>query len=120
MCPTIVLDNQGRTEMVIGGAGGTKITTAVAQNFIRKFYQGLSLGHAVADPRLHHQLLPMKAQYQNDYDTAILSSLEKIGHETSSYSYTSSFAPAIFVNFENGTIEAKGDNRKANNEPAGI
>lgn len=30
MCPTIVLDKNGDIKMVIGGAGGSKITSAVA------------------------------------------------------------------------------------------
>ena len=31
MCPTIVLDGNGDASLVIGAAGGTRITTAVAQ-----------------------------------------------------------------------------------------
>ncbi len=32
MCPTIILDkHSGQVKMVVGGAGGTNITTSVAQ-----------------------------------------------------------------------------------------
>ena len=50
MCPTIIVDENGDASMVLGAAGGTRITTAVAQvsatwkksiivlgNFIMKF-----------------------------------------------------------------------------------
>ena len=40
MCPTIIVDENGDASMVLGAAGGTRITTSVAQvigNFVVKY-----------------------------------------------------------------------------------
>ena len=37
MCPTIILDESGDARLVLGAAGGTRITTAVAQVHINTF-----------------------------------------------------------------------------------
>merc|ERR1719461_2712465 len=99
MCPTILSDLQtGNPFMVVGGAGGTKITTAVFQNVVKKLAFDLSLGHSVSDPRIHHQLLPMEFAYQPGFDEEIVKGMEEIGHVTKQYSYDSSSAPVLYWN----------------------
>ena len=36
MCPSIIVNNKGDVKMIIGGAGGSKITTSVA--YVSDFY----------------------------------------------------------------------------------
>ena len=106
--------------MIVGGAGGTKIPTASALVALNKISFQKSLKHAVADPRIHHQLDPMLLQFQQEFDESIVSSLAAIGHVTQQYSYGSSSSPAIYYNSESGKIEAKGDNRRQDCAPAGF
>merc|ERR1711963_1179389 len=99
MCPTILSDiNTNQPFMVVGGAGGTKITTAVFQNIIKKIAFNYSLGHSVSDPRIHHQLLPMEFAYQPGFDENIIKGMENFGHITKEYSYDSSSAPVLYLN----------------------
>lgn len=44
MCPTIVLDNMGDVKLVLGSAGGTRITSAVSYvNVLVQFTASISL-----------------------------------------------------------------------------
>lgn len=51
MSPTLVLDD-GRLELVAGSPGGATIITTVAQIVLGQYERGLSVGDAVAAPRL--------------------------------------------------------------------
>ena len=87
---------------------------------MNKLAFGKDLGNCVADPRIHHQLDPMVLQYQSEFNEEIVNELEEFGHDVKEYSYGSSSSPAIFYNRNSGKIEAKGDNRRQDCEPAGI
>ena len=48
MCPSVVTDTQsGSARLVVGAAGGTKITTAVALTFLYNLYHGYGLNEAI-------------------------------------------------------------------------
>jgi len=57
MTPLIVLKN-GKLYMVLGGSGGPRIITSVAQVFLNIATFGDDPAKAIAAPRLHHQLFP--------------------------------------------------------------
>lgn len=51
--PTLVLEADGTPLMALGGAGDARIISAVIQVVARRFGQGLTLGQAMAAPRVH-------------------------------------------------------------------
>jgi len=58
MAPTIVLDPAGRLALVTGSPGGPRIISAVAQVVSNLIDQRMTLGEAIAAPRIHHQAQP--------------------------------------------------------------
>ncbi|KAJ8927317.1 hypothetical protein NQ314_020231 [Rhamnusium bicolor] len=83
MCPSIILDENKDVIMVVGAAGGTKITTTVAQIIMKHLWFGMDIKSAIDDKRYHHQLFPMQISFESDYnkeDTYIVDSLHNIGH----------------------------------------
>ena len=54
--------------LVIGAAGGTKITTAVAQSILKNQWLNTDLKEAIDWRRVHHQLIPMQVAYEEDTD----------------------------------------------------
>ena len=67
MCPSIITERAGSGEearLVVGGAGGSKITTAVALTSVLSLLMARPLDESVDAARLHHQLLPMAVSHQ--------------------------------------------------------
>lgn len=58
MAPTIVLSADGTPELILGGAGGPTIISAVMQIFLDVVDHKLDIASAEAAPRFHHQGLP--------------------------------------------------------------
>lgn len=58
MTPTVVLDGQGRAELVVGASGGPFIITGTWQVLRSMLVKGTPAREAVAAPRWHHQWLP--------------------------------------------------------------
>lgn len=92
MCPSIVLDGNGNTVLLVGAAGGSKITTSVAQVIIRYLFLNQSIDSSVQTKRLHHQLAPMAVQHEFEYDEGILAFLESRNHTLESGKPESGFA----------------------------
>uniref|UniRef100_A0A3B5L5Y8 Glutathione hydrolase n=1 Tax=Xiphophorus couchianus TaxID=32473 RepID=A0A3B5L5Y8_9TELE len=110
MCPTILLDKNNNVKMVVGGSGGTQITTSIAQVILNVLFFNFDVDKAVSDPRLHNQLSPNTTQVEPEFDKEIVDGLAKKNHETE---FLTSFGAAVqaVVRHEN-RLFAKSDPRK--------
>lgn len=111
MSPTIIVDGDGEVKLVVGAAGGTKITTGVAMTIIRTMWFGQNIKEAVDAPRFHHQLIPMEIEYEYGNQDQWIKGLEKIGHKTKRYHHRGSIICAIQQN--KSAIYGNADFRKA-------
>ena len=111
MCPSIIVDANGDVQLSIGAAGGTKITTAVAQTIMRLRFLGERLFDVITGKRVHHQLLPMLVQYESGLEQWILDGLKARGHGLQELSNTP-FGAVGGIYFKNGNYEALYDNRR--------
>lgn len=78
--PTMVF-RDGHLAIVIGGAGGSRIVTAIAQTILEIIAFGMHPVAAVRDCRLHHQLSPNLILAESRCDHGLLDSLKGYGHK---------------------------------------
>ncbi|XP_056128100.1 glutathione hydrolase 1 proenzyme-like [Rhinichthys klamathensis goyatoka] len=109
MCPTIILDQDKKVKMVVGGAGGTNITTATAQVIMNYLFFGYDLERAVTEPRV---------QTRGDetfVDKEVIKDWENMKHEIKNSSEISVVQAIVR---EGGLLCAESDYRKGG-YPAG-
>ena len=81
MSPSIVLDPRGRLFMVTGIPGGPTIITSVFQSMSNVVDHHMSLTQAVAAPRVHHQHLPDRIEYESGgLPARVIAELEALGY----------------------------------------
>jgi gamma-glutamyltranspeptidase/glutathione hydrolase len=84
MSPTIVLDPNGELLLVVGAAGGPRIITSTTQVILNVIDNRMSLGDAMAAPRIHHQAWPDEIRYERGgLAPAVADSLAAMGHHLS-------------------------------------
>ncbi|CAF3773833.1 unnamed protein product, partial [Rotaria sordida] len=81
MTPLIIMEKHNqRIQQVLGGSGGTRITTAIAQVAMLNLWFNDDIKKAIDSPRLHSQLLPQEVIAENGFDYDILKRLKDRGH----------------------------------------
>uniref|UniRef100_A0A3B3UWY1 Glutathione hydrolase n=1 Tax=Poecilia latipinna TaxID=48699 RepID=A0A3B3UWY1_9TELE len=110
MCPTILFDKNNNVKMVVGGSGGTKITTSIAQVILKALFFGFDVDKAVTDPRLHNQLSPNTTQAESDFDKEIIDGLAKKNHVTAFLTSPGAVVQAVLR--RDNKLSAKSDPRK--------
>lgn len=97
MAPTIVTNKDSGVRMVVGGAGGSRITTATTTLLFRHLFFGEDLDSAMSARRLHHQLAPMWIDYEAGFDEAIIEGLRNRGHVVKEKTPDAGFAAATAI-----------------------
>ena len=80
MTPTIVVHN-GRTVMVLGSPGSSKIITTVANVLMGVADYGMNIQEAVNAPRFHQQWLPDLVYVEKWFSPDTLNNLRKMGYK---------------------------------------
>ena len=81
MTPTIVAKD-GKPFLLIGTPGGRTIINTVFQIVLNVIDHQMNLAEAIAAPRIHHQWLPDRIQYESKAITRqTRASLESYGHK---------------------------------------
>lgn len=83
--PTIIEDENGNLELVVGGSGGSQILTATLDVILNTYDFGNNVFEAVKAPRVHHQLIPNEVQYETGYNLETLEVLKTKGHVVRCY-----------------------------------
>ncbi len=122
-CP-MILEQDGRLLLVIGGAGGSQIPTAVYQTYqnLLEYIDSIddesgpmrqSVYESVQRPRLHHQLFPNVITVEHEYDSHIVNGLKSKGHDIQvlGNGVTGSTVSAAMKGAD-GTLHASSDERK--------
>ncbi|HBV38622.1 MAG TPA: gamma-glutamyltransferase, partial [Erwinia sp.] len=78
MSPTIVAKN-GKTWLVTGSPGGSRIITTVLQMVVNSIDFGMNVAEATNAPRFHHQWLPDQLRVEKGFSPDTLKLLEAKG-----------------------------------------
>lgn len=111
--PTIVDLPDGTFYCAVGAAGGSRIITATIQNLVNILDQNLTIHQAVAEPRLHDQLIPNQVSFEYAYDNDTVAFMKARGHNVTWLAPGESAAQGL-RRLQNGTFEAASEPRQKN------
>ncbi|KKF94290.1 Gamma-glutamyltranspeptidase 2 light chain [Ceratocystis platani] len=107
----IITEKDGRLDMVIGAAGGSRIISTTIQNIINIIDRNMSCQEALSQPRMHDQLSPETMVFEPSYDNSTIEYLRSLGHNVTRIPSILTSAQALRM-FPNGTFEAAGEPRQ--------
>ena len=119
MTPAIVT-RDGQLFMVTGSPGGRTIINTVVQTIVNVIDYGMNAQEAVDAPRLHHQWLPDRTDYERfGLSADTVARLEAMGHALHPVT-TQGVAEVILVDARDGTLEGGSDRRAADGAAIGV
>jgi len=98
MTPTIVINPEGRTELITGTPGGSTIITTIFQIVTNHIDFGLPVQTSVDAPRFHHQHLPDVIRYEEGgLPDSVVAQLIVLGHDVLERDATSGNVESIYI-----------------------
>ncbi|XP_052019432.1 glutathione hydrolase 5 proenzyme isoform X1 [Apodemus sylvaticus] len=110
MVPSILVNKGQGSKLVIGGAGGELIVSAVAQTIVNKLWLGFDLTEAIAAPILHVNSKGF-VEFEPKFDQEVQKGLQDRGQSQSQRPFFLNAVQAVFQ--EGPCIYAASDLRKA-------
>ena len=117
MSPTIVVKD-GKTWLVTGSPGGSRIITTVLQMIVNSIDFGMNVAEATNAPRFHHQWLPDELRVEKGFSPDTLKLLETKGQKVAVKEAMGS-TQSIMVD-PNGTLYGASDPRSPDDLTAGF
>jgi len=111
--PVIVELPDGTLYFVVGAAGGSRITTSTIQSLWHVLDRNLTSLEALAQPRLHDQLIPQTTYFEYAYDNSTVAFMKERGHNIT-YVAPGLSAVQALRRLPNGTFESAGEPRQKN------
>lgn len=111
--PVIIEHGNGTFFFTTGAAGGSRIISATAQTVWHVIEHEMGMYDAVAEPRLHDQLIPNQVTFEYTFDNGTVASMVEKGHNVTWVRPGVSAVQAIRM-FWNGSFEAVGEMRQRN------
>lgn len=108
---SIIERADGSLYFVTGAAGGSRIITSTLNTIINIIDRNMSVLEALAEPRLHDQLMPNLLVLEETFDRATAEFMQNRGHEVVFIPTAQSAAQALRLH-ENGTFEAASEVRQ--------
>ncbi|KAL6096945.1 ggt5 [Pungitius sinensis] len=105
----VILESKSGGLLVIGGSGGSMITSAVAMSMMNRLWLGMSLKDAIAAPIVFVES-SNSVNYEPGFDKSVIGDLARFGHRSGTWPYFFNVVNA--VEKENGCIVAVSDSRK--------
>jgi gamma-glutamyltranspeptidase/glutathione hydrolase len=99
--------------VAVGAAGGSRIITATIQNLIHILDGEMTTPEALAQPRIHDQLVPAAVSFEYGFDNGTTAFLKDLGANITWVAPGQSTAQGL-RRLVNGTFEAAGEPRQKN------
>ncbi|KAF7217044.1 glutathione hydrolase 5 proenzyme isoform X1 [Nothobranchius furzeri] len=111
----VILESKSGEILVIGGSGGSMITSAVALSLINHLWLGMSLTDAIAAPIIYVDS-NNNVNFEKGFDEFVIKGLKALGHKVGKWEFFVNVVNALEK--KNGCIEVVSDRRKRG-KPAG-